>query len=63
MVRFPLPPGPAGRMLIVPPAGFSVASKAKYPTKVDLVIPETVGRNLTVWVLDEKLRSFWNLAR
>jgi len=38
-------------------AGFSAASEGAYPTRVNPVIPETVGSSVTVRVLNEKLTS------
>jgi len=44
-------------MLILLFAGFSMASGGAYPTRVNLIIPETVGHYLVVQVLNGKLRS------
>lgn len=46
-----------GRIYIIHSVGFSAASEGTYPTKVNLVIPETVGDNIVVWALNERLRS------
>jgi len=44
-------------MLILFYTGFSAASEGTYPTRVDLIIPETVGHYLAVQVLNGNLKS------
>ena len=56
--------GTPGSKRVAHPVGFPAASGRTYPTKVKLLIPETVGHNFVVPALSAKLRlSVWYSAR
>lgn len=47
----------ASSIWIISSVGFSAASKGTYPASVNLIIPETVGRNFVLRVSNKRLRS------